>query len=289
MMVPVGPGRFEPELVPLGTLVIATVEIDWPQVRLTAYDRAWLASKSRFDTPYAVAKGTLVTEAIQALVERSLPAGKAVFDLPSTTETTPSLVFDADADPWEAAQQLGLSIGQLFHDVWGTTTLAAEPDPTQDDPDWRFSDRDGDDGALVSVTPRLDASDAVSGVVLTAENQSLSVPLRAVAWDTDPSSPTFYQGPFGRRLAPPESTDKAGSQAQLNAAAQAQMQRKVGLAAGLRLSGLWAPLDVSELVLVQHERTQTDQVLMTDSVTLGLRASAVLEANTRERRVVSTA
>lgn len=186
----------EYEWVPLGVFLVSSPEVTSSQggttISLRGYDRVHSVRVRRFDSPWRVAEGTPTHQAIADIVTSRLVVPTRIT---LSGHTTPELVFDELSDPWDAVRKLAASDGlTAYFDQLGSLVVA--PD---EEVDTGISYAPGPGSLLVSPTQReLDAEDTYSGVIVTGEHPD-HPPVRSVLWDVDPSSPTYSDGPFGRR------------------------------------------------------------------------------------------
>jgi hypothetical protein len=214
------------ELVPLGVFRLDSVDGDVTQgpVTLTGKDLSICLADDKFTTPYT-ATGTVVG-AITALVQRSLPTA----DVLSLITDTPigSRAYDLQADPWAACQEIAAAAGaEVYCNADGVFVIAVLPDLTTTPPVWAIEAVEG--GVYITATRGMSADGVKNGVLASGENTSDNVPpVSALAIDSDPNSPTYWYGPFGRR------PDFYSSSTLISTGA-------CQLAAGLRLAQMKAP------------------------------------------------
>lgn len=185
------PGLRSPELVPLGTLRIASPAIRRDEggvvIDLKGYDRARAIQRTRFTAPYSIAAGTPTTTAIAGIITSR--SGFPVNVTPSAS-TTPALVFEQLGDPWDAVQSLARSDAlEAFFDVMGTFVCRPVPDYAAQTPVWSYAP--GELSLLLHDEREMSDENTYSGVIVTAERPG-AAPIRVEVWDTDPASPTYY-------------------------------------------------------------------------------------------------
>ena len=191
-----GPGL---ELVPVCTCILYDVEIvssaDGTAITATGKDRSALLSDRKFTDPYQVAAGTNFTTYLSALIANRDP--RASFDFAATTDVTPRITLQAgdSSDPLKDATEGAAACGmELFVSPMGDWTLQPVSSFADATADWVF--RRGGSG-LVELRRRRTREGVFSGVIASGEGSGNGVPSRAEAWDTDPTSPTYYLGRFG--------------------------------------------------------------------------------------------
>lgn len=275
------------ELVPLGVFRITKPQVSGGRgtlvIRVDGYDRARAVQRARFTETYTIPAGTNYATAISDLLESRVTG--LSFNLAATDhETSGPLVYgtSADNDPWKDATELAKSIGfELFFDADGVCVLRPEPDPSAAATVASYAE--GDNATILSVDRELSDEETYNHVVVSGESQT-TTPVRAEARDEDPSSATYYLGPFGdvpRFYASPLITTSAQAQD----AADALLRRSLGLVEVVRFSAVPNPAhDVGDVVQVAYSAGRVDGLYVLDQFTVPLSAGGVLTATTRKRR-----
>lgn len=228
-------------------------------VQMTANDLGSLVEDYALVVPY-VPSGTCV-EAIEDLVQQSI-----VWD------TIPSWTVDSAVDSaavpvagsvfkgkrWAAVQKLAEAVGAIVR--------------TQPDGSWRLQ------SALIDTgSPVLTVSTGFGGVLVDAttsksrREQFNGVPLK---WDTveqggmvlvtddDPASPTYWDGPFGRKPRPEESNDLIVDETQATAAATALLDQYRGRVSSLSFTQVHDPrLEPFDVINVRMGATTETHVV----------------------------
>lgn len=255
-----------PELVPLGVFPIQQSFVDGVSLLsdITALDRSQLVSDARFEDVYQISAGTNYATAIEALVADGVSGLEYLF--PSTTFTTPLLTFAAQDDRWDAAVKMASAIGmELFFDGLGRLTMQPEPTFTATQVA-RIAETEN----MVSAAVKLDRTPAYNKVIATSNNASTGDQYRGEAADMDPNSPTFYDGPFGRK---PRfyASEFIASDAQAASAAAAILAGNLGVARSIDFSAVPDPrLEVSDVVHIFRSRLEIDELHIIDELTIGL-------------------
>lgn len=212
-------GRFD--MVPLGVFRLTSTDVkDGPDglvVSLTGQDRA-LTYQMPLPGPVTIPAGTTVERAVQLLLRR-VNAG-LLYTTWVTGRTVGPLLYEADSEAWDSALTLAESVGGwLFHDRNGRCVLApyaGSLSPTVQ----RF------DKTLLSVSRSEDA-DSIRNSVVVQSSESGVGKITATAEDTDPRSPTYVGGAYGRRQVT-VTNPHVGTPAMAVEAAQAQLIRELG-------------------------------------------------------------
>lgn len=245
---------------------------------LIGRDRSQLVIDARFEDDYAIAAGTNYGTAIQALIGAGVPGLTYLF--PTTSFTTPALVYPMGSDRWDAAQEMAASVGwELYFDGLGRCVARPEPSVATGTPVWTVDD--GADGVLIAADLSLDRATTYNKVVASGENSALDAVFRGEAADLDPLSPTYYLGSFGRKpyfLRSPLYT----SDAQCAAAAARQLTKVVGVARSLRLAAVTQPaLEAGDVITVRRSALGVDEVHVIDKLSIGLGAGDAMRIESR--------
>jgi hypothetical protein len=185
------------ELVPLGVFRIDEIDgdVDIGPVSISGKSLECAVADDKFTAPYR-ATGTAVA-AISALVLRSLPDAAVVSTV--VDAAIGARTWDVGDDPWSAAQEIAAVLGaQVYCDAEGQFMIRELPDITTATPVWTVAAGEG--GVYVSATRGTSAAGVFNGVHARGENSEAgTAPVSALVTDADPTSPTYWDGPFGRR------------------------------------------------------------------------------------------
>jgi hypothetical protein len=271
------------ELVPLGVFPIQSSGVDGVTLlsSITAEDRSRLVSDARFEDDYQIAAGTNYATAI----ENMIAAGVAglTFLFPSTSFTTPLLTFAAQEDRWEKAQNMAKSIGQeLLFDGLGRCVM--RPEPT-------FAGTPvasiAEGVNMTEANVELDRAGAYNRVIASSSNASNGAVFRGVATDDNPSSPTYYLGPFGKK---PRffSSEFLASDVQASAAAAAILAANIGVARSVDFAAIPDPrLECSDVVQITRTPLGIDELHIIDTLSIGLGADSTMSGTSRTQQVAS--
>lgn len=164
-------------------------------VTLTGKSLECIVADDLFTEPYR-ATGTVVT-AVTALIRRSIPDAE-ILPLIGTV-TIGARTWDQGGDPWAAVQEIAAAAGaEVFTNGDGVFVIATLPDILTTDPVWTVSAGQG--GVYITGSRAMRSAGVHNGVLAIGENTEEGVaPVRWLATDDDPGSPTYWSGPFGRR------------------------------------------------------------------------------------------
>ena len=288
------PNNGSRDLIPLGVFGYtgATVTDTGAGVTFTLsglVDRSERIARARYANRVQVtstgnATETVITTILQQAWEGVPFAGG---QLPTTGTTVPVSSFgvEGDSDPWRDAVQIAESKGyRLFFDVNGQVTMQQVVDQV---PTTAVVDYGGTDLMVLSMMRAWDTSDTYNGILAVGEssNQRTNSPYRFTAWDDDEDSPTYYLGPFGKRLRV-YSSPLIGSTADAERAARLQLAKTRGVAETLSWSQIVDPsLDVDDAVQVTQASVGVDAIYLLSRLTIPLSPSDAMSAESKQRRL----
>lgn len=256
---------------PIGNLRAESAE--WSAERgaisVRAFDAGQAVADDRFLSPRRMSGGTK-RAAIETLLEEV--TGAVTFGAGVPTDSLYPVTWDADRD--KAVTELATALGCWWW--WGEAggwTVAPVPTPTlvPGSASWVVPAHTGI-VTSTGTTSREGAYNAVAASGQTPEGDTTTPPF-GVAYDTDPASPTYWDGPFGHKPqfynSPVLSTD-----AQCEAAALSILNRSKGLTRGLTFTVAANPgLEPGDTV--SFASGTPEGVFAVDKVTLPLDGSAM--------------
>lgn len=273
-----------PELVSLGIFGIqdSKVSDDGSQITLDCLDRAQLVKDADFETTYVIAAGSDYAGAILGLIDDGVPGFQ--FDFASTDAVTPLFVFadDSSSGRWTEALKLATAVGcDLYFNADGGCGLEPVPNPLSD-PVATLSDGPG--GVVVTAGKNWSRTPSYNRVIAYSSNPNPgTVPVRAIATDDDPTSPTFYDGTFGRK--PKRFPGPFTSSGQAQTAADAELRRTLGIAQTIDLNVAPNPaLEAGDIVAIRRTSIGIDEVDVIDTVTHDL-GIGTMQLGVRARQV----
>ncbi|MFJ8583613.1 DUF5047 domain-containing protein [Streptomyces sp. NPDC093595] len=185
------------ETVPVGVFRVDSVEgdVDEGPVTISGKSLECVIADDKFTTPYR-ASGTAVA-AITALIQRSLPSASVINR--ATDAAIGARTWDIEGDPWAAITEIGAAIGaEVYCDANGSFVIAELPDLLTTTPAWTVAA--GDHGVYISASRGMTSDNVYNGVHARGENsEANTTPVSALVVDSDPASPTYWSGPYGRR------------------------------------------------------------------------------------------
>lgn len=185
------------ELAPLGVFRLDDVagDVNDGPVTLSGKDLSVIVQDDKLTAPY-VASGTVVG-AVTALIQRSVSDAEIVSTI--TDMAIGRRVYDVEADPWAACQEIAAAAGAVVYcSPDGAFTIATLPDLATATPVWDVAAGEG--GVYIRASRGMSSSGVYNGVLARGENTADNVaPVSSLVVDTDPSSPTYWSGPYGHR------------------------------------------------------------------------------------------
>lgn len=239
------------ELVPLGVFRLDSVDGDVNEgpVTLQGKDLSAIVADDKFTAPYT-ATGTVIS-AVTALIQRSIPTAAVVSTI--TDQGIGKRTYDVEADPWAGCQEIASGAGaEVYCNPDGVFVIATLPDLATATPVWEIAATEG--GVYIKGSRGMSSNGVHNGVLARGENTAENVaPVKYLAVDGDPNSPTYWGGPYGRRPDFFTSSTLTTTAACQNAATLKLAQAKAPNATG-DISSLPNPaLESGDVLRVQHE------------------------------------
>jgi len=242
--------------------------------RMQAIVDGRLLAPLQFDS--TVTYGSVVTQ----LVTEVYPSATIQWDDATDTATLGRTLITEETR-FEFLDDLITSLGKTWYwDHRGFLVIADRPNPTA--PVWDVVSGEG--GVLVSSSRTLSREGVYNAVVASGESvEADSAPVRGVAVDGNPDSPTYYYGRFGpvpMFYSSPFLTDAT----QCQSAAAALLTRQLGLPYNVDLSSIPNPaLEPDDPVRVKYSSATASEIHVLQSVTIPLTEDGPLTATTREQ------
>lgn len=268
----------EDDLTSLGIFKIERASTQDGVTSISGNDRSMIVSEAKLEEAVNFEADTDALDAIQELILGAYPS--ATFDFAGIEIPLPALLCAEGEDPWEDALGIAKSIGcQLYANDAGVFQL--EPVPTSVVGQSIADLVEGEGGTLLSAQRDIDRSGVVNKWIVTGENTTSDEVYRGEAKDDNPLSPTYFDGPFGRK---PDfwSSEYIQSDDQAATAAAAQLSRSIGAPDVITFSALVNPaLRPFDVVTMRRELLGLDQEHCLDAITLPLTAEGTMGGATR--------
>lgn len=272
---------------PLGVFRIDSAKVkdtgDELSIEVVGYDRSVKAIESRFEEPWNIPAGVKITDAILYTILVVTPDLEYNFADIATTAGAP-LFGDAQGDRWQWVQDLATGLGcDLYYDANGVLQLQPTPIPSGD---YVAEVSEGEGGVLLGIEKEWTRQLTYNRVIATGEPVDDTAPTRGVATDSNPFSPTYYNGPFGRvpkfYSSPMLYTDEMAA-----SAAMKELFRSLGTTQSIGFDMIVDPRrKPGDVLRINRERagiTAEDHIL--DSITIPLVPENSASAKTRAIQV----
>jgi hypothetical protein len=264
-------GTGEIEWIPLGRFSLDETGRERPvsgsaDVSVALVDRSARVAEDRLDAPAQTVAGATCVAEIRRLIQETLGTGVPVNDLTGSSQVAPQM--EIDKDRWgDGVEKLADAIGaECYFDVLGQGVI--RPQPTlADAPVWTITTGVYDSN-LVSAKEKLTRDGVYNRVVASGSRTDGTPPVYAGVSDTDPNSPTFYGGPFGRK---PRfySSPLLTTVPQCTAAATALLERVRGLGVQIQITQLVNPaLEGGDVILLVQNGAVTTHIVDQASIPL---------------------
>lgn len=251
---------------------------------LAGSDRMAGLVDAELEAPVQFGESATYGDVLAQLVTQVYPA--AVIEWDDDTDTRPlGRQLVAEQDRYGFLADLVTAAGKVwFWDYRGVLVIRTAPDPGA--PVYELDAGAG--GVLVSMARSLSRKGVYNAVVATGEGADTGDPVRAVATDDNPASPTYHAGPFGpvpRFYSSPllTTTEQAAT------AASSMLRSALGLPYNVDLSAVPNPaLEPLDPVTVSYPAAQRftgyrHEAHILEKITVPLTADQALKANTREQ------
>lgn len=279
------------ELIPLGVFRVSNAEVTdsggGPTMVITGYDRSRGIARNKLTDSYYIAGGTGYLTAAGALVDNrmpfTIPVAKVIESIQPTTTSGPIVYLEGD-DPWARVGELCAAVGcEVFFDRNGSLRIRDIPDPTLDPTAATYTD--GENALLLSLQHALSDEPGTNGVIYIGADPANSGTIpRALVVDADPTSPSYYYGPYGQ-VTETVTDPLAITTAQCQTAGAARLRAVLGLTETLTLSVVPNPaLGASDVIRVIRAASGIDLPAIVESLTIPLDVTTAGALAGRARR-----
>lgn len=269
------------EWCPLGYYRIwDAVQEDAPDgpVSASGRDRMSGIKEGRLEAPVQYLASNTVSFVFEDLIQAIYPAATINFDDSTGTETLGRSVI-VERKRYEFLRDLAAAYGKVFYvDELGQFRIASPP--AVGSPVKRI--KDGEDGTLVNLGRELSREGVHNAVVATGEGTDDKPPVRGVARDNNPQSPTYYYGTYGQ-VPRFYSSQYLKSGAQCRSAARNILVRYLGLPHAVELTAAPDPtLEPYDPIEAEVEEIGR-RIHIIDENTIPLNATDPIEMSTRQQ------
>lgn len=247
-------------------------------IRLAGSDRMAGIVDAKLTTPITWYPNHTFRQAFERLVFEVYPNLVIDYDFNPDGVTVGRQVV-VDEDRYAFLADLCRAISKVMHfDHTGTLVVAAAPNPAE--PVWTVDH--GPTGVLTSLARSQDRQGIYNAVVAEGEAADGTPPVRAIAYDVGPSSPTYWYGRFGkvpRRYSSPLLT----RQAQAEQAATALLSRSLGAPYSISFGVIPNPaLEPLDPILVTYADESPAEHHVVQTLDVGLGEGDTMSGTTRE-------
>lgn len=191
-------GNGSVEVISQGYFRIDSVEqssAPFGSIRITAYDRMKGIVEARLTELVSFSVGTTISAIFDRLILEVYPDATIEFDDAGFASSTITSIQVAEEDRFGFLNNLVTSNGKIMYwDYRGILVVKTPPDPTSSV--WEVNA--GAYGVLISSTRALSREGVYNGVVALGESVNNTPPVRALAVDNNVTSPTYWEGNFGK-------------------------------------------------------------------------------------------
>lgn len=251
-------------------------------IRLTGQDRMVGIVRARFTAPRQYLSFASFGEVVEDLVLDVYPSATIEWD-DATSGDAIGRTLAGEEDRYGLLKDLVTSVGKVaYWDHRGVLVIRDPPDASSP----VYEVNHGQDGVLVSMSRELSSEGVYNAVVASGEAADTDNPVRAVAVDVNPGSPTYWYGRFGqspRFYSSPFITTTA----QAASAAAAILKVSLGLPYSVDFAMVPAVfLEPLDPVRVTYSHRASSETHVIESMTVPLTAAQAMTATTREQTVV---
>jgi hypothetical protein len=248
-------------------------------IRLSGRDRMSGIIDARLETPIQFATGTTIADAFEFLVGAVYPGVPVEFDFDANAVAFASPHI-AEEDRYGFLLDVARAQGKvMYFDYRGVLQVRSAPDPRTP----VFDVDHGAGGVLVDMSRKLSRDGVYNAVVAAGETPGDIPPVRAIARDENPHSPTYYFGPFGK-VPRYYSSPFITTTEQCRSAASAMLARAIGLPYNVDFRAIVNPaLEPLDPVTVSYDARTPREVHVIEQLRTPLTADGVMTATTREQ------
>lgn len=239
------------------------------EIALTGSDRMAGLIDARVLQPFEVGSAITIAEVFDLLVKEVYPSATIEFDFNANVAFGASHVVEESR--FEFLDDIVLSRGKIWYwDHRGVLVIKSAPNLST--PLWTVNA--GRDGVLVRMSRKLTRNGVYNAVVANGEPAGEVPPVRGVALDTNPYSPTFWDGKFGK-VPKFYSSSFIRTQSQADNAARAMLQREQGVPYQVDLAAVPnSALEPFDPIAVIYDDKANTEIHTVESNTIPLTAEA---------------
>lgn len=266
----------------LGYFRIETPDQDIPPdgpIRVEGRDRMAGIIDARLLEPRQFTATDTYGDVVTELITDVYPSATVQWD-DATDSDSLGRALIVEEDRHGFLEELVTSLGKIWYwDHRGILVILDPPDPTA----FVYEIRSGRAGVLVSLSRELTREGAYNAVVALGEATDTETPVRGVAVDANPDSPTYFYGRFGP-VPQFYSSPFLVTEEQAQRAASAILLRKLGLPYSVDLSTIVNPaLEPYDPIRVRYSDRDGAELHVIKNLSVPLSARGVMSISTREQ------
>lgn len=248
-------------------------------IHIVGHDRMAGIVDSKLEAPRQYAAGTSVQQVFDELVGEVYPGVPVQFDFDASTALF-AASHVAEEDRYKFLKDIADSYGKIFYwDYQGRPQVVTAPDPTTPVLDINH----GRGGILVKMARSLSRRVAFNAVVATGEAAGEAPPVRAVAYDKNPNSPTYWFGPFGK-VPYKMSSSFITTEEQARFAAEQKLARSIGVPYSADFqSVVCAALEPLDPIHLSNSDKEAGGYHVVETLTIPLDAETAMTGTTRQQ------
>lgn len=248
-------------------------------VRIVGKDRMAGIDDARLEAPIQFGPNTSVQTVFNTLVLDVYPTATIEYDFDAAAVTFPGNHL-AEEDRHGFLAAVVRALGKVwFWDYRGVLRVEDAPAPSA--PVWDVDAGEG--GVLVQMGRERTREGIYNAVVAHGEAPGGGTPVRAVARDVSPTSPTRWGGPFGK-VPRYYSSEFITTTGQAASAAAAMLTRSLGLPYSVDFAAVPNPaLEPLDPVRITYSARDRAEVHVLEKLTVPLTADQALTASTRDQ------
>lgn len=248
-------------------------------LRIAGRDRMSGIIDARLTAPVSFGPNHTIRQVFERLVREVYPEAEIIYGFdPDGIALGRAQV--AEEDRYGFLLEVTRSLGMVMYwDHTGALRVERAPDPAN--PVWTVNAGSG--GVLVSMSRALDRDGAYNAMVVTGEAPDGNNPVRAVAYNLNPASPTYWHGRFGK-VPRFYSSPFITTAAQARTVATEMLRRVLGTPYSVDFTAVPNPaLEPLDPVRVVYSDDHPAEVHVIEQMTLPLTPGGALTATTREK------
>lgn len=256
-------------------------------VTIAAQDRMAGIVDARFLAPRQFASSLTRGALVTTLITEVYPAATISWDDTAVRDGTVGRTITAELDRAATLRDFITSLGKVGYWRYDGVFRIATPPAVTGAASWTIDA--GKDGVLVEMSRGLTREGVYNAVVATGEAGDTTAPARAVAYNLDPTSPTYYRGAFGP-VPTFYSSPFITTYTQALTAATGLLRQQLGLPYQVELSSIANPaLEPYDVIAVKYprqsrNRSLTTEIHVVDQVKIPLAPGAPVTLKTREQQ-----